>query len=82
MTWEEAAEACEGHNVFPACHNDPNSVTLSGDMDSVLALTQTLRDRGIRVTDVDSAGVAFHSPILKPCKKQFRSALKKVSIAL
>ena len=78
ITWEEAVTACENTSVVPACHNDARNVTLSGPDADVELVVSRLREEGKTVTVVDSAGTAFHSPMLEKCRKAFEKALKKV----
>ena len=69
---------CVGTAVTAACHNDQQNVTLSGPADDVDALVEVLKGQQKTVTVVDSAGVAFHSPMLEKCRKEFQASLTKV----
>jgi len=67
--------------VWFACHNAPDSVTVSGDEDAILGFVDDLKKDGIFAKAVDSAGIAFHSPymariapiMLEGCKKVIKT---------
>ena len=80
ITWEEAQELCKDTPVVAACHNDQQNVTLSGPAADVDNIIEALRLENKTASVVDSAGVAFHSPMLEECRKPFEKALTKVRI--
>jgi fatty acid synthase len=54
--------------VVAACHNAPDSVTISGDTQQVHAMVEELKAENVFAKIVNSAGVPFHSPIMEGLK--------------
>ena len=52
-------------NVTIACHNSPNSVTLSGDSDEVLAAKLVFEGKNLFTRLVPTGGNAYHSPHMR-----------------
>ena len=77
LSWEEVKEYCKD-GVVRACHNSEKTVTISGPRQAVEQAVEQLKQKGIFAKEVNSAGVAFHSPMLQSCAKPFLTALKKV----
>lgn len=53
-------------NIVVACHNSPESITLSGDTDEVLTLKQILEAKKIFAKVLLTDGNAYHSPHMIP----------------
>lgn len=62
--------------VTIACFNSPSSVTLSGDMDAIVALGRQFGEQGIfsRTLKVEAA---FHSHHMMPLAEAYRTALQE-----
>ncbi|XP_077526205.1 fatty acid synthase-like [Haemaphysalis longicornis] len=78
LTWEEAAKRCP-KNVFPACHNAEDSVTVSGIAEDVAKFMNELKADNVFAREVDSLNVAFHSPHMLCIGPALRDALQKVA---
>ena len=83
LSLEEARKFCnrpgfKGHIVV-AASNSPASVTLSGDLDVILAAKRALDSDGkfARALKVDTA---YHSPHMHPCSEPYLEALNAVPI--
>ena len=61
--------------VFVACINSPNNVTLSGDTHAVDSLLEWLQDRGIFARRLRTGGKAYHSGHMKPLRKAYEAYL-------
>lgn len=77
LSWQEAQKKCKG-NVHPACNNAKDNVTISGPLDEVTKLVEELKSQNIFAKEVNSYGVAFHSPAMKQAAPAYLNALKKV----
>ncbi|KAK3091059.1 hypothetical protein FSP39_016810 [Pinctada imbricata] len=77
LTWAEAKKQCPGR-VVPACHNSEKTVTISGPKEEVADFVRELKEKGVFAREVNSAGVAFHSPAMKEVAPAFLNELKKV----
>lgn len=66
-------------DVYVACHNSADSVTISGPPASIGKVTKQLQADGIFAKEVNSSGVAFHSPYVAAAGPQFKKTLEKVS---
>jgi fatty acid synthase len=71
---------CESEhpNVFLACDNSKDSITVSGSAASVSEYVALKKKEGVLATVIDSAGVAFHSPTLIPASNEMRRALSGI----
>jgi len=77
LTWEEAKLRCPP-DVFPACHNAKDSVTISGPPASIQRFVEELKTEGIFAKEVKSTGMAFHSKYISPAGNKLREALEKL----
>ncbi|XP_049273337.1 fatty acid synthase-like [Rhipicephalus sanguineus] len=77
LTWEEAQRRCPP-DVYPACHNAEDSVTVSGTDEAVEKMVAQLQAEGIFARKVDSMGVAFHTKQVHSIGPSFREALEKI----
>jgi fatty acid synthase len=77
LTWAEAQKRCPA-DVFPACHNAKDSVTISGPPESIQRFVEELKSEGIFAKEVKSSGQAFHSKYIAPAGNQLRNALEKL----
>ena len=80
LTWEEAREQCPV-GIVPACHNSPDTVTISGPKEAVSEFVQQLKGRGVFAKEVNSSGVAFHSYYMAKIAPVLKRALKQVTIS-
>ncbi|MBX2836902.1 MAG: acyltransferase domain-containing protein [Gammaproteobacteria bacterium] len=77
LTWEQA-HALEGEELFAACHNGENNVTISGTEAAIDAAVDKLIQQGVESKVVGSAGIAFHTAQLDSVLPAFEAALDKV----
>ncbi len=63
MSWDETQQRCP-ENVFAACNNAEDSVTISGEENSIQSFVNKLIEDNIFARKVDSSGVAFHCPLI------------------
>ncbi|XP_070380712.1 fatty acid synthase-like [Dermacentor albipictus] len=77
LTWEEAKRRCPT-DVYPACHNAEDSVTVSGPAEAVAEMVTQLEAENIFARNVNSLGVAFHSKHVENIGPILREALNKV----
>ncbi|XP_037503735.1 fatty acid synthase-like, partial [Rhipicephalus sanguineus] len=76
LTWEETKRRCPP-DVYPACHNAEDSVTVSGTAEAVEKMVAQLQAEGIFARKVDSMGVAFHTKHIESIGPAFREVLQK-----
>ncbi|KAF6202923.1 hypothetical protein GE061_003330 [Apolygus lucorum] len=77
LTWEEAKKQVP-EDVFPACHNGEDSVTVSGPVPLIDAFVKKLSGQGVFAKKVLSSGVAFHSKYIADAGPKLRSSLEKI----
>ncbi|KAK8774421.1 hypothetical protein V5799_011044 [Amblyomma americanum] len=77
LTWEETAKRCP-LDVYPACHNAEDSVTVSGPAESVAKMMAELKAENVFAREVDSLDVAFHSKHVHSIGPALRKAIEKV----
>ncbi|XP_037571297.2 LOW QUALITY PROTEIN: fatty acid synthase-like [Dermacentor silvarum] len=77
LTWEEAARRCPP-DVYPACHNAEDSVTVSGPAEAVAKMVAELKAENVFAREVNSLDVAFHSPHIDSIGTALHDALRKV----
>lgn len=77
MTWDEAKRRCP-EEVVAACHNSEDTVTISGPREKVNMFVEQLHSENIFAKNVNSAGVAFHSPWIVNVAPALKAALLKV----
>nr|XP_050029751.1 fatty acid synthase-like [Dermacentor andersoni] len=77
LTWEEAARRCPP-DVYPACHNAEDSVTVSGPAEAVAKMVAELKAENVFAREVNSLDVAFHSPHVESIGAAIHMALLKV----
>ncbi|KAL3210864.1 hypothetical protein MRX96_008607 [Rhipicephalus microplus] len=77
LTWEEAERRC-APDVYPACHNTEDSVTVSGPAEAVEKIVEQLQAENVFARKVDSMGVAFHTKYVHHIGPPFHSALQKI----
>lgn len=65
-------------HVVVGCHNSPDGVTLSGRVDVMKPLLEGLKEKGVFVRQVETRGMAFHSPMLAPALGVLRERLAKI----
>jgi [acyl-carrier-protein] S-malonyltransferase len=77
-TPEVAADLASRHGLTIANDNAPGQLVLSGERESIDALTGTARAEGVKSIVLDVAG-AFHSPSIAEAEAPFRSVLEQVA---
>ncbi|ELT99721.1 hypothetical protein CAPTEDRAFT_89190 [Capitella teleta] len=77
MTWEETKRRCP-EGVVAACHNSEDTVTISGPLEAVNKCIKQLKSEDIFAKNVNSAGVAFHSPCIAKVAPALKTALLEV----
>ncbi|KPM02590.1 fatty acid synthase-like protein 1 [Sarcoptes scabiei] len=77
MSWEETKQKCPP-NVYAACHNSIDSVTISGAYEPVNRFVKSLTEMKIFAKEVQCANIPFHSPLLNPAIKKMTEALRRV----
>lgn len=66
------------NTVFIACNNADDSVTVAGDDQSISDFVQNLKSKNIFAANVDSSGIAFHSPLMYSVGEEMTTQVKKV----
>ncbi|XP_049273436.1 fatty acid synthase-like [Rhipicephalus sanguineus] len=77
LTWEEAVSRCPD-GIVPACHNAEDSVTVSGPAEAVAKMVAELKAGDVFAREVDSLGVAFHSPYIASIGPPLKKRLEEV----
>ncbi|CAG7826501.1 unnamed protein product [Allacma fusca] len=77
LTWEEAKVQCPA-DIYPACHNSKDSVSVSGPAGSIKAFVEILKEKGIFAKEVNSSGQAFHSAYIADVGPKLRESLEKI----
>jgi acyl transferase domain-containing protein len=73
----QAQKYIDGHDdLFLACHNSPESVTISGKSEAIDQLGKTLTEAGIFNRKVMSSGNANHSLMVARAARNFKSTFK------
>lgn len=70
------------NDIFLACHNSADNVTISGPPESVSAFVRKLQVEGVFAKEVKSSGFAFHSKYVANAAPRLREHLEKVSASL
>jgi acyl transferase domain-containing protein/acyl carrier protein len=75
---DEVAPLLVGHDDLAiAAVNSPVQCVVSGGRDSLAAVVEVLRGRGLRVRDL-AVSHAFHSPLMREVFDEFRAALRDI----
>jgi len=77
LTWAEAKARCPA-DIFPACHNANDSVSISGPVESIRKFVEELKAEGIFAKEVKSSGMAFHSKYIAEAGPVLRVALEEI----
>lgn len=77
MTWDEAKRRCP-EGIVPSCHNAEDTITVSGPADKVAIFVEELKAENIFAREVDSCGIAFHSPYMVATAPILKPALEKI----
>ncbi|KAI4472195.1 fatty acid synthase [Holotrichia oblita] len=77
LSWEEAKRRCPS-DIFPACHNSEDSVTISGPVPSIEKFVAQLTSESVFAKAVQSSGTAFHSKYIADAGPKLRKALDQV----
>lgn len=77
LSWEEAKRRCPPE-IFPACHNSEDSVTISGPPAAIEKFVAELTAENIFAKAVKSSGTAFHSKYIADAGPKLRKALDQI----
>lgn len=77
LSWEEAKRRCPP-DVFPACHNSEDSVSISGPLASIEKFVSELKAEEIFAKSIKSSGIAFHSKYIASAGAKLRANLEKI----
>lgn len=77
LSWEEVKARCPS-DIFPACHNSEDSVTVSGPPASIDKFVAQLKAENIFAKAVNSSGTAFHSKYIAEAGPKLRKALDEI----
>lgn len=77
LSWEETEKRCPP-GIFPACHNGPDSVTVSGPPADIEKFVAELSAQDIFAKRVNSSGGAFHSKYISAAAPKLRKALDAI----
>lgn len=77
LTWEECKSRCPAE-IFPACHNSEDSVTISGPPDAINKFVEELHKEDVFAKAVKSSGTAFHSKYIAEAGPRLRKALDAI----
>lgn len=77
LTWEECMKILPD-SIIPACHNDVDSVTISGKADAVEEVVKNLNEKGVFAKMVKSSGIAFHSKYIAEAGPKLKRSLDRI----
>ena len=72
---------CDTDNVYIACENSPGSVTLSGDAEAIVKLSQEMKAKGIFAQELNT-GRAYHPPYMGPVGEEYDTILPQALTVL
>lgn len=76
-SWDELQPYCND-NLTRACHNSEYGVTLSGDVKEIDEAIAKCTRLGIKCNEVDSSGIAFHSPKVGCAATMYKEKLSEL----
>ncbi|HKL35958.1 MAG TPA: ACP S-malonyltransferase [Salegentibacter sp.] len=65
--------------VVAANYNCPGQLVISGDVKSVEAACENLKERGAKRAMILPVGGAFHSPLMEPARKELAAAIENTT---
>nr|ARI45075.1 fatty acid synthase [Leptinotarsa decemlineata] len=77
LSWEEVKKKCPPE-IYPACHNSEDSVTVSGPPAAIEKFVSELQAQDIFARAVKSSGTAFHSKYVADAGPRLRKALEEI----
>ena len=77
MGAKEAKSLCPS-NVYIACDNAEDSVTVAGEDQPIRDFVEQLKSKNLFAANVDSSGIAFHSPLMYSVGEEMTTKLKNV----
>ncbi|EZA54889.1 Fatty acid synthase [Ooceraea biroi] len=77
LSCAEAEKICPP-DIYVACRNSVDSVTVSGPPGSLRAFIENLKSKDIFAKMVDSSGIAFHSKYMRPIESKLRAFLEHI----
>lgn len=75
---EEVCAAAKGI-VVAANYNCPGQLVISGDIPSIEAACEALKEKGARRALVLPVGGAFHSPLMEPAREELAAAIENTT---
>ena len=81
---EKVEEICaevstDGNVVVAANYNCPGQLVISGNVDSINAACEKLKEAGAKRALPLKVGGAFHSPLMQPAKDELEAAIEKTT---
>ncbi|KAI4497551.1 hypothetical protein M0802_007321 [Mischocyttarus mexicanus] len=77
LGYKEIQHLCP-EDIDVACHNGPESSTISGPAESITAFVAELQSKGIFAKTVPTSNIAYHSRYISPAGPKLLNYLKKV----
>ncbi|GAB0098099.1 Fatty acid synthase [Sergentomyia squamirostris] len=77
LSWEECQKRLP-EDIFIACHNSIDIVTISGPVDSVTKFSEHLSKEGIFVKVVNTSGCAFHTKYIANAGVLLKKSLDRI----
>ena len=77
LSWDQCKQLCP-RNVYPACHNSEDSVTISGEFEATKGFIEQLKEDNIFAKEVNSCGIAFHTPLITSVSQMMFEKIKMV----
>lgn len=77
LSWEECKKKCPPE-IYPACYNSADNVTISGPVDAMNKFIEELTADNIFAKVIKSSGAAFHSKYIADAGPRLRKALDDI----
>jgi len=75
----ETAKLLVPSDIDIACHNGPESCTLSGPCESIQKFVESLQEKGVFAREVKVSNIAYHSRYIAEAGPKLMAYMKKVS---
>lgn len=77
LSWEDAKRRCPP-DIFPACNNAADLITISGPTESMQNFVATLKKEGIFAKIVRTSNYAFHSKYIATAGNKYHESLSAI----
>ncbi|XP_055683221.1 fatty acid synthase-like [Lutzomyia longipalpis] len=77
LSWEECLKRLP-EDIFPACHNSADNVTISGPTESINKFVEILQKEGVFAKIVNVSGIPFHSKYMNNVGPKLKKSLDKI----